>query len=1200
MTTQSQIDLLYKKFLGTPAAYPNNAPSQEAAGSSRPNIISQLQLFSQPIPNPAPNDFTTLYGYASINSSGKTLISITQPSGSVPYGTIYTSVSYPYIQKITLLPLTSITPNLSYYFNNPAFGSTSNLLANAIPFNYDPNTNSYNYFLYNSSEPSNALMPYNTPTWFVDPDAGYLYFPNGNWTGATPLISFYRYNGKMGIPTNLGNFAGAYAQDPSAIAIGNYAGYTGQGANAIALGNYAGAYGQGTGSIAIGYLAGPTGMSANSIVLNASGTALYGTGPTGGFYVAPVGSYSGSTGPFKMLAYGADNQIVTMGSNGLNSSTPTETQDPWLLTNLIGPPPAPTDLKIDTFTNDVFVMFTYPPQYNFGLINTLVPNITGAVLSINGSSTNLITNTTNYFKTKTSSTTFKPIQCLHFYKGSNNYNNISYTSSSNSLLVYTTEQIAHFNINDPSSPLANFYYTNFNSSINPLNFTISYTKAGLPGSQNAPNNITITFNGFSGGGESSTITINLSSDEYYADVDNNYIVSSSTPLTDKITYRPVSNSVRFGGTDTIERTSSPFITTSPSPSFSLSTNVYPDTKYKIILSSSNGTNLTQSNEIAITAATPGVEIAAVESGRSYITSNLSDNQFKSLTLPTSVQAKPTAGGSAVTVLTNTTNIKGVVTFQVHNSFANRGVSQNAKITNISSSLLTASSITETSTPSFTLNNTWFNASNSWTNENTNISLNPKVFVSLGSGALSGYYATCDIETTLNTSNYLTSASASAYMITTTGTYPEEYVYSFKSDAFYYDGLLPTPTCTINSLTINTSPTQISGITLYNDAINVTPGITVSNIGTHFYNSTKTVDYSGSIGGTVATVKNSNNNTTETGLPNGYTSSSKSGTFNNSLTFTKISSKYSTSLSLTATAYNISGTGQASNIYSKNIIYDTNSVVPITSPNSIGIGANAVGCRLWSVYSSTEANRSSIGKENASPNNNGKFLTYYDESLSSYNSFSNKKFDDTFSLVDTNYQYELLYANGNYTTTTAYALDYTNYGGLYDYRTIQSTTFNGYKYATFMWTFSPQSSTINSVNFTFNNTNYTPTLSGTADSVTVTVNGYPHQMQLYYRLENPSLPLGNTIDVSTALNTPWINGTNASGGTNFTSNNISGSSATTLVYRGLNSLTSSTFNCALVPLTSTNFSSGTLNLYCRIAIPVSSGFMFSSISASLSS
>jgi hypothetical protein len=384
--------------------------------------------------------------------------------------------------------------------------------------------------------------------------------------------------------------------------------------------------------------------------------------------------------------------------------------------------------------------------------------------------------------------------------------------------------------------------------------------------------------------------------------------------------------------------------------------------------------------------------------------------------------------------------------------------------------------------------------------------------------------------------------------------------------------------------------------LYNDAINITPNITVGNIGTHFYNATQTLTYSGSISGS-ANVTKDDGTTFETDLPSGYTSSTKSGTFTNALTFAKISNKYSKSLLLTVTPYKITGVSVgnfATN--SLNIIYDTNSVVPITSPNSISIGGSSVGCRLWSVYSTTPAN-SSIGNENATPNNNGKYLSFYDGT--SYALFSTKNYDNAISLVDTtkNYQYELLYTNGNYTTTTEYALDYTSYGGLYNYTNIQNTTLNGYKYATFMWTFNPQSSTISSVNFTFNNVNHTPILSSIQTSVSV--NGA--QMQLYYRIENPNLAIGNTIDVTTALNTPWINGTNASGGTNFTANNISGGSATTLVYKGLNSLTSSTFNCALVPLTDTNFSSGSLNLYCRIAIPVSSEFTFSfsSISASLS-
>ena len=39
---------------------------------------------------------------------------------------------------------------------------------------------------------------------------------------------------------------------------------------------------------------GPSGMSSNSIALNASGVPLYAIGPTGGFFMSPVGSYSGS------------------------------------------------------------------------------------------------------------------------------------------------------------------------------------------------------------------------------------------------------------------------------------------------------------------------------------------------------------------------------------------------------------------------------------------------------------------------------------------------------------------------------------------------------------------------------------------------------------------------------------------------------------------------------------------------------------------------------------------------------------------------------------------------------------------------------------------------------------------------------------------------------------------------------------------
>lgn len=335
------IDLLIKKYLGVVESSTSAAFSQEAAGSARPKIISNAQIYSQFVPPIAPsgneslntprttitNTVTSpilpdlvLFGYV------KTDGTIDKTNNGLNLGIVYTSITYPHIQFIQNLKLSAVTDGFCYRFANPAI--STNILSNLIPFNFDPVKNSYTTYLYTSNGPYRGSSAVNQKDYIIDTDAGYLYFINNDWTNdnGNPLISFYRYNGTIGIPTNLGNFAGAYAQDPTAIAIGNNAGYTGQGANALAIGNFAGTYGQGTGSIAIGLqagftgqgansiaigaYAGPTGLTANSIVLNASGTGLAGTGPTGGFYVAPVGSYSGSTGPFMLLAYGADRQIV--------------------------------------------------------------------------------------------------------------------------------------------------------------------------------------------------------------------------------------------------------------------------------------------------------------------------------------------------------------------------------------------------------------------------------------------------------------------------------------------------------------------------------------------------------------------------------------------------------------------------------------------------------------------------------------------------------------------------------------------------------------------------------------------------------------------------------------------------------------------------------------------------------------------------
>jgi len=315
-------DLLFKKYLGI--TYSNTVTFDlEAPGNSRPKLFSNSQLYSQPIPSIAPSGPISLLTPQTITNTNISpdlvLTGYTDQNGLISQtdnylGTVYTSKSYPWIQYIKNLKLEAVIAGFSYRFTNPA--TKNNLLSNVIPFNYDPANNSYTTYLYTSTgNKYNDLTSISQNFYFIDIDAGYLIILNKNWdpiVHGLPLISFYRYNGSIGIPTNLGTFAGSYNQGAGAIAYGNYAGYTGQGVNSISIGQNAGQYKQGTGSIAIGYLAGPTGMQSNSIALNASGKELYATGPTGGFYVDPVASYSESKGPFTLLAYGADKQIVSV------------------------------------------------------------------------------------------------------------------------------------------------------------------------------------------------------------------------------------------------------------------------------------------------------------------------------------------------------------------------------------------------------------------------------------------------------------------------------------------------------------------------------------------------------------------------------------------------------------------------------------------------------------------------------------------------------------------------------------------------------------------------------------------------------------------------------------------------------------------------------------------------------------------------
>jgi hypothetical protein len=100
----------------------------------------------------------------------------------------------------------------------------------------------------------------------------------------------------------IGASAGSRFQERWAVALGREAGYESQKEKSVAVGWQAGYQFQGTASIAIGALAGKWGQADNSIILNATGTPVWG-GYANSFRVAPIGSDNSTT--TNILCYNA-------------------------------------------------------------------------------------------------------------------------------------------------------------------------------------------------------------------------------------------------------------------------------------------------------------------------------------------------------------------------------------------------------------------------------------------------------------------------------------------------------------------------------------------------------------------------------------------------------------------------------------------------------------------------------------------------------------------------------------------------------------------------------------------------------------------------------------------------------------------------------------------------------------------------------
>jgi hypothetical protein len=1199
MTTQDKTELLYKKFLGTPAGNPGIAYVGEL-GSARTNLFAQTQLYSQPIPQIAPEsaDFI-VSGYVTL-VGGKTTIVQTEPS-SGNLGTIKTSKSYPWLQKIEYLQLQQATP-FSYYFNNPV--SSINLLQNIIPFNYDLG-GSYNYALYKSgSDPLTqaSLLPSNPPNWFIDSDAGYLYFPTSpnDWktyfSTLLPLISFYRYNGTMGIPTNLGNFAGAYAQDPTAIAIGNNAGYTGQGANALAIGNFAGVYGQGTGSIAIGYLAGPTGMSTNSIVLNASGKALAGTGPTGGFYVAPIASYSGSTGPFKMLAYGADNQIVTMeGTSSLNlpSSTQSLTYDSWLA-NIIDAPPA-VSLNIDkTTTTDVYITFSYPSQIHSGLsqsgllpyINNIFVNLykSGDVQTIlNGvtGSTGLQSNTSDFIAQKTPVEPGDVVQCINLTKSASKPIGLGepYTTTTTPTKTLKSYTIPYTSLTASQEAYFYLWYANNNPNKN-----VSFTKFKYIDAQNPTQVTTLTITP-SATSQSITITFTGSSA-----IDSGDSFSTAS-VNYAIVYKSIdgSNTRRYLGTKSTGNVNGQLIgpigTAGGAQSQTITSLIYPDTSYFVTVNASN-------TSLGLGSFT-GTTGTSIQSSTGPAPPEPQTNS--SPVLPSSIllSAKPVYGGPTVSNLLKTTTsaLPSLTTsFNIHNSYESRGYTGPNPLVNFTTNLSGPVGIIGPSASIYGFSETYNYPSIS--QNGINLSFTSPVDIGSETDGTNGYYLKTDATMSItNASNIV--ASSSQYTMCVTGAYSSgNGAPASSATTFYYDGEISTPSIStspvisVNNNNLQTTPIcGINVVTSMSFDINTT---NVDGIGRYFYNKDGIISYvpSGPIGLTFTPPGETDLSKLASGTgPNGFNTPIS---FGNTISLSGIASfqYYAGPVGVSVKPYNlnnVAGNAVLSNTFP--LIFD---------PVSI---SNKSAFRVCSVNSGNETVSYNSVSSSGSRNDVSAYVTGFPE----YND------SIPYTTIDTNlssYKKEALYTNGVYVSSGS---RFTNYGDFLYNTGLNYSNINAgvtFRYITYKFPILKTVGPFNTITFTLTGL----TNSNKNNNSIYHGNDQSTRLLFFYRFEDStSLATKTNWETGGQISTPWIDGNYVAS----SSNAPTGASAPTsanansVYFTPCGGVSDNTPNNLVVKLPYTinstgNTQSDNMSLYCRVGLSTLYSTSFNDITYTLSS
>jgi hypothetical protein len=921
------------------------------------------------------------------------------------------------------------------------------------------------------------------------------------------------------------------------------------------------------------------------------------TGPTGGFFVAPIQTTS-VVGQNMILGYGPDKQIIGLTGDalaqfGIGSSTGTSS-DPFLLANFINPPSVPDSINVTGSSSDIYVIYNCPKQTNFGI--GLLPAISSLNIIVGNTGTSNFTGFTGTSSDFIKSTsTSNVVECINISKqkadGFGNYNGKR---------MYT---IRYPNLPN-TNPNPNFYLWYANSSLSKSMYStyLSYINSGLPslptllGRPSPPTINSIPF-AFKGSDKIDTVDPTSSADLrfniYYAPFSNTkryggpvgvtgeYKNSLNGPSSSTISYNTIGNFFNVTGNTGLGYTGT------------ITSAVYPDTIYSVDVNASNSIssgftgislgNFTTQHSLPPTFVSSGsnlVSLSGLISGRSVSEAKLFTN-----------------------ILHPNISSSFTQTFPIHNTINSRGATGATPLVTFTSSVTGPAGTITGPSASYTGFGTSY-AYGIGSANNINMTLSTPTDVT-GLAGYDGYYlrgnVTLGLAQTFATSNSLT-ASTTPYALSVTGTYSasNSAISANYYAPFYYDGQqTPTITGTPSLSVIDGNTGAVCGVLVSKGSITLRLATAVLGLGTNFYFNGNILNYVPSNGGLSQSFENNLNN-----LESGTTISN--GTFtNNSLSlslssFLKLTG--ASSLKITTTATNLYGTsisGVPSN--GVNILYDQASFI---LANTMFTNTTAILIAYTSGYRllSTSNPEGCFATPNNIPSN---YLYNNNNNNSSYSTYTSTKFDNTRSIKDhPDHKFDLIISNGICTSDPSYYMDYSPYNGP-NYSTLANT---GTRYATFAWkidtsSISLGSTAYNFINFKLGNTS--STLFSSDGSVYTHSSFDPSsKFLLYYRLEDTA-NLNSTSAGWTTLTSPWIDGNAFDSEGKMYPGTGTNTTQTSYILKGLSSPFSgtSTFTVFKVkipnPISNTSVTSSTnLYIYCRIGLNMAYPFSFNNIQAQL--